>query len=60
MLNKNNWDSLKMSKQQLEAAKIANNQKRLTAEELIKDGECAYEIMQKREAYEKAKSIKLK
>lgn len=60
MLNKNNWDSLKMSKQQLEAAKIANNQKRLTAEELIKDGERAYEIMQKREAYEKAKSIKLK
>ena len=60
MLNKNNWRELKMSEQQIRAAKIANNQKRLTAEELIEEGDKAYEIMQKRKAYEKARSSKLK
>ena len=60
MLNKNNWRELKMSEQQIRATKIANNQKRLTAEELIEEGDNAYEIMQKRKAYEKARSSKLK
>lgn len=60
MLNKNNWRELKMSKQQIKAAKIVNNQKMLTAEELIAEGDKAYEDMQKRKAYEKARSIKLK
>ena len=56
MLNRSNWKKLKMSEQQLKAAKIANNQRRLTAEELIEESDKAYEMMQKA----KAKSIKLK
>ena len=48
MLNKNNWRELKMSKQQIKAAKMVNNQKILTSEELIAEGDKAYEDMQKR------------
>ena len=53
---KNNWDALLPSKQQIKATKIAAKQKRLTAEELIDEGDKAYEAMLKQKAFEAKKN----
>lgn len=47
MKHKNNWDAIKMSKQQIKFAKAAEKQKVLSYDELVAEGDRAYEEMQK-------------
>lgn len=56
---KNNWDALLPSKQQIKARRFAEKQKRLTAEELLEDGEKAYAAMMAQKAFEAKKKTTL-
>lgn len=56
---KNNWDALLPSKQQIQARRFVEKQKRLTAEELFEEGEKAHNEMLKRKAFEAKKKTTL-
>ena len=55
---KNNWSAIKMSREQIKFANAAEKQKRLTAEELMAEGDRAYEEMQKARTHEAARTRK--
>lgn len=56
---KNNWDALLPSEQQIKAMRFVKKQKKLTAEELIEEGEKAHAAMLAQHAFEAKKKTTL-